>query len=274
MKVFISVDMEGVACVTHGFHVKGEGREYEMARRWMTAEVNAAVEGASEAGATQVVIADGHKYMFNLIPDELPEDVVLVRGVPRPLLQMEGLDEHFDAAFFLGYHSKAGTGAGVLSHSHISTVYALRLNGITVGESGFNAAVAGHFGVPVALVCGDDAVAREVGELMPWAERVITKWALSRNAARNLTPKAAQKRIREGARSALARLSEMKPLVLETPLRLEVAFTQPRYAYPAGDVPGAEHIDDRTLAYTGSDMLEINQVWRLMINASRGEDFI
>jgi len=271
-KLFVSVDMEGVACVTHSNHVKSEGPEYEMARKWMTAEVNAAVQGAMAAGATEVIVADAHGSMYNLIPDELPEDVLLVRGTPRPLLQMEGLDETFGAAFFVGYHSMAGTGTGVLSHTHIgNSVYAVRLNGTAMGESGFNAAVAGHLGVPVALVCGDDTVDAEVRELLPWAERVITKWALSPNAARNLTPKAAQRRIREGAKHALKRLSESKPLVVETPVRLEAEFQQPRFAYLAGDIPGVERVDGRTLAYTGADMLEVNRVWRLMINASLGE---
>lgn len=275
MKVYISADMEGVACVTHRDHTKLEGTEYEMARKWMTAEANAAIEGALEAGATEMVISDSHGHMRNLLPDELHEDALLVRGSPRPLTMMEGLDETFDAAFFVGYHSKAGTAKGVLSHTYISSsVYALRLNGITVGEPGFNAAIAGHFGVPVALVCGDDTVDTEVGALMPWAERVITKWAISPLSARNLTPKASQKRIREGAKRALDRLSEMKPLVLETPIRFEVDFMQPIYADPAADIPGVERVDGRTLIYTGADMLEITRIWRLIINAGLGEFFV
>lgn len=275
MKVFISVDMEGVACVTHSDHTKMEGPEYEMARKWMTAEANAAVEGALEAGATEVVVADAHGHMRNMIPDELHEDILLVRGSPRPLFQMEGLDDTFDAVFFVGYHAMAGTAVGVLSHSHIGlSVHALRLNDTLVGESAFNAAVAGHLGVPVALVCGDDTVASEVESVMPWAERVVTKWALSRLAARNLTPKASQKRIRAGAKRALERVSEMSPLVLETPIRFEAHFLQPIFAHLAADIPGVERVDGRTLAYTGADMLEINRIWRLMINASLGQFYV
>jgi D-amino peptidase len=143
-----------------------------------------------------------------------------------------------------------------------------------VGEPGFNAAIAGHFGVPVALVCGDDTVDAEVGALLPWTERVITKWALSSISARNLTPKASQKRICEGAKRALERLSEMKPWVLETPIRLEVGFARPIHAHMAAEVPGVERVDGRSLAYTGADMLEVNRIWRLMINASLGEFFV
>jgi D-amino peptidase len=213
--------------------------------------------------------------MRNMLPDELHEDALLVRGAPRPLTMMEGLDETCDAAFFVGYHSMAGTAEGVLSHTYIGrSVYAIRLNGITVGEPGFNAAIAGHFGVPLALVCGDDTVDAEVGALLPWTERVITKWAISSISARNLTPKASQKRIRQGAKRALGRLSEMKPWTLETPIRFEVNFMAPIYAYLAADVPGVERVNERTLAYMGADMLQITRIWRLMINATLGEHFV
>jgi D-amino peptidase len=275
MKVYISVDMEGVACVTHPDHTKLEGTEYEMARKWMTAEANAAIEGALEAGATEIVVADSHGHMRNMLPDELHEEALLVRGSPRPLTMMEGLDETFDAAFFVGYHSMAGNAKGVLAHTYIGrSVYAIRLNGIAVGEPGFNAAIAGHFDVPLALVCGDDTVDAEVGALLPWTERVITKWALGSISARNLTPKASQKRIRQGAKRALGRLSEMKPWILETPIRFEVDFMRPIYAYLAADIPGVERVNERTLAYTGADMLQITRIWRLMINTTLGEAFV
>jgi D-amino peptidase len=275
MKVYISVDMEGVACVTHPNHTKLEGAEYERARKWMTAEANAAVEGALEAGATEVVVADSHGHMFNMLPDELHEDALLVRGTPRPLTMMEGLDETFDAAFFVGYHSQAGTPEGILAHTYMGrSVYGIRLNGVAVGEPGFNAAIAGHFGVPVALACGDDTVDAEVGALLPWTERVVTKWVLSPIAARNLTPRASQNRIHKGARRALGRLSEMTPWTLETPIRFEVDFMLPIQAYLAADIPGVERVAGRTLVYTGADMLAVTCIWRLMLNASRGDAFV
>jgi len=271
MKVFISVDMEGVAGVTHINDVLPKDGDYHTARKWMTAEANAAIEGAFEAGATEVVVADSHSAMRNLLPEELHEDAFLVRGSPRPGTMMEGLDESFDAAFLVGYHSRAGTPKGVLSHTYVLPVQNLRLNGITVGEAGFNAALAGNAGVPVALVCGDDTLEVEVAELLPWTERVITKWALSFYAARNLSPKASRKRIQAGAKRALARLAEMQPLTLETPLRFEVDFNQSIYPYLAADIPGVERVGERTLAYTGADMQDVVRLWRLMINAGAGE---
>ena len=277
MKVFISVDMEGVAGVTHlGDVLSSKGGDYQTARKWMTAEANAAIEGALEAGATEVVVADVHSAMLNLLPDELHEDALLVRGSPRPGTMMEGLDESFDAVFLVGYHSRAGNSKGVLSHTYVLPVCSLRLNGITVGEAGFNAAVAGGVGVPVALACGDDTLEAEVGALLPWTERVVTKWAISFYAARNLSPKASRKRIHAGAKRALERLAEMKLLTLETPVRLEVDFAQPIYPYLASDIPGVERVADAdcTLAYTGADMREVVRIWRLMINAGSGEFYV
>jgi D-amino peptidase len=267
MKIYISVDLEGVACVTHG---RLEGTDSQTARRWMTAEANAAVEAALENGATQVIVADSHGDMLNILPDELHEEALLVRGSPRPLTMMEGLDETFDAAFLVGYHSMSGTTRGVIAHTYTGAAYAIRLNGITVGESGFNAAIAGHFGVPVALVCGDDTLAAEVGALMPWTERVITKWAISTWSARNLTPKSAQKRIRDGARRALNRLPDMRPFILEKPIRFELDLTQPSYWTLGADIPGVERVDGRTLAHTGADMLESTRILRLILNAGQG----
>ena len=267
MKVYISVDLEGVACVTT---TKSEEGEYAMARRWMTAEANAAIEAALQCGATEVVVADSHGSMCNLLPDELHEDVLLVRGSPRPLSMMEGLDETFAAAFLIGYHSMSGTARGVMAHTYTGPVYAMRLNGILVGESGFNAAVAGHFRVPVALVCGDDTADAEVGTLLPWTERVVTKWAISPWAARNLTPSASQQRIREGAVRALNRLSEMEPFVLETPIRFEVDLAAPAYLELGADIPGVERVAGRTLVYTGPNMLAVTRILRLILNAGQG----
>jgi D-amino peptidase len=275
MKVYISVDMEGVACVTHRDHVKSEGTEYEMARKWMTAEANAAIEGALEAGATEVIVADAHGSMRNILPDALHEEALLVRGSPRPLITTPGLDGSIDAALLVGQHSRAGTAQGILAHSYASRlVYALRLNDQEVGEPGFTTFIAGHFGVPVALVCGDDTVEAEVAGLMPATERVITKWAISPLAARNLTPMAAQKRIREGAKRALSRLSEMEPLVVQRPVRFEVVFMHPVHATVAEDIPGVERVDGRTLIYTGADMLEVARVWRLILNAVFGDYWV
>jgi D-amino peptidase len=269
MKVFISVDIEGVAGVTHIDHGKMEGREYELARKWMTDEANAAVEGAFAAGATTIVVADGRGFMHNLLPEALHEDIMLVSGSPRPLTQLEGLDDSFDAVFLVGYHARARDPLGVLAHTFVGRIiYEIRINGDPVSEATFNAFLAGHFGVPIALVAGDDALAQEVAETLPWAERVITKWAISTFAARNLTPVASQKQIKAAAQAALKRLNDMKPTKLDGPIRLEVEFLKSIHAHLVADIPGVEQINGTTVSFEGADMLEINRIWRLMVNVS------
>ncbi len=275
MRIFISVDIEGVAGVTHRDHTKLEGIEYETARRWMTEEANAAIEGAMAAGATEIVVADSHGHLRNLLPDLLHPDALLVRGSPRALCMMEGLDDSFAGAFLIGYHARAGDARGILAHTFLGiSVYGVRLNGVEVGESGLNAAIAAHFGVPIALVTGDDALAAEIEALLPWSERVITKWALSTYAAKNLSPKHAQQRIRVAAQRAVARLAAMQPYPLTKPLQLEVDFMRPVQAQLAADIPGVEWIAGRTVRYTTSDMLELTRVWRVMLNLSMNERFV
>jgi D-amino peptidase len=268
MKVYISVDMEGIACVTHVDHVKLEGRAYEAARKWATAEANAAIEGAFEGGADEIVISDGHGTALNLIPDELHEDITLVQGIPRSLLMMEGLDETFDGVFFIGYHARAGNPVGTLAHSFSGQlVHEVRLNQEPVSEAIFNAAVAGHFEVPIALISGDDELAVEIEKKLPWVERVVTKWAISSTSARNLTPKVAQAKIRSAAKASLENLENKESFVLPSPICFEVDFKSPQHAYLVTDIPGMERESGISVRFTGSDMIEITGIWRLMLNA-------
>jgi D-amino peptidase len=275
MKIFISADIEGVACVVAREDGKLEGVEYERARDWMTGEVNAAIEGAFEAGAKEVVVADSHGHMRNIMAEKLHEDAFLVRGSPRPGTMVEGVDETFDAAFFIGYHSRAGNPKGVLAHTYLGgTIYEVRLNGMPVGEPGLNAAIVGHYGVPVALIAGDDTVKEEVNEFMPWTENVITKWAISTHSAKNLTPKASQKKIKAGVKAALGRLEEMKPFVVEKPVKLELDLMQALSAHIALDIPGVKRVDGRSIEYVGEDMLDILRTVRLIGNSVLGKFFI
>lgn len=269
MKIFITVDMEGMAGITHSDHTKMQGVEYEMARRWMTAEANAAAQGVFDAGASEVVITDSHGFMRNMLPHELHKDAQYVSGIPRPMFQMQGIDSSFAAALMVGYHAQAGDAFGVLSHTHVSRIaYDIKLNGESVNEVAFNTAVAGHFGVPLALVTGDDALIESVNKTHPWAECVTTKWALSRFSARNLSPQKSQDLIHSGAKRAIERLDEMKVVALEGPIELEMHFLDPMYAQLVSDIPGAERIDGRGIRYVGRDMVEITKIWRLSINAS------
>lgn len=275
MKIFISVDMEGIACVTHPDHVKQEGSAYEAARRWATAEANAAIEGSLEAGAMEIVVSDGHGKMHNLIPDELHEDVTLVQGIPRPLLMMEGLQAGFTAAFFIGYHARAGNPSGTLAHSFSGQhVREVRLNREPVSEALFNAAVAGHFDVPVALISGDSELAAEIEEKMPWVEYVVTKWSLSGTSARNLTPQASQNAIRGAAESALKDIKNKKAYKLSTPVTFEADLRHPMLAYVVSAIPGMEKTSATSVRYVAVDMVEVTQIWRLMLNACNSKSLI
>ena len=268
MRVYISVDMEGIAGVVHWADTKLEGVEYERARHWMTGEANAAIDGALAAGATEVVVNDSHGHMRNLLAEELNPEAWLVRGSPKPLCMLEGLEPGFDATFLVGYHALAGTGSGVLNHSFSgSSVASMQLNGLLVGEVGFNAALAGAMQVPVAMVTGDEMLSREVHNLLPWAERVVVKHGITSWSARSASPAKAQSLIRAAAERAVRGLSAMSPLVVEPPIRLEVAFFRPIQADLAGLLPGAERVNGTTVAYTAPDMDTLNRAWMIMLSA-------
>lgn len=268
MKVYISVDMEGIACVTQADHTKLEGFAYQAARKWTTAEANAAIQGAFEAGAQDVVVADAHGSMHNLIPDDLHKDITLVQGIPRPLAMMGGLDGTFDAALFIGYHAGAGNPSGVLAHSFSDSMREVRLNQEPVNEALFNAAIAGHLDVPVVLVSGDDQLKDEIEVKMPWVECVVTKWSLSRTSARNLTPKASQEKIRAAAFAALKNLAQAQPYIVSKPTTMEVDFARPVMALLVSDIPGIERTSGVTVRFEAKDMLEATRIFRLMSNAS------
>ncbi len=162
MKVFISADMEGISGVTHAEHVLRDGKEHERARKLMTGEVNAAVEGALEAGAAKVVVNDSHGTMRNILPEDLHEEAELVTGAPKPLFMMEGLDSSFKAVFFVGYHGMRGSYPSILEHTYSSrVVYDFCVNDKILGETGINAAIAGYYDVPVVLVTGDRKLTEE-----------------------------------------------------------------------------------------------------------------
>jgi D-amino peptidase len=166
MRVYVSVDMEGIAGVVHESQTDPTNpvfaSEYGRFRRLMTAEANAAVDGALAAGATKIVVNDSHWFMRNLLAEELNPAAELVSGDPKPRSMVQGIEASFDAALFIGYHARAGTGNAILDHTYADRIHEVRLNGKPVGELGINAAFAGIHGVPVALVSGDAALASPI----------------------------------------------------------------------------------------------------------------
>lgn len=270
MRVYISVDMEGVAGVVHEDQTNPIdprcAPEYARFRRLMTAEANAAIQGAVDAGASRILVNDSHWTMRNLLAEELHEAAELLSGGPKPSSMMEGIDGGYDAALCIGYHARAGTRAAILDHTYTDRLIDVRLNGRSVGELGLNAALAGVFDVPVVLVSGDAALATEAHDLLgDEVATVIVKEAVGRHAARSLAPAVACRRIREAATKALKRKGA-KAFTIEAPITLEADFSKTVEADMAELVPGSMRTSGRTVAFTHHDYREVFRAWRAMHN--------
>lgn len=257
-RVFISVDMEGVAGVVSDAQLAPGAFEYEKFRRLMTAEANAAIEGAYAAGATQVTVADSHGNGLSLLPDELNPKARLIRSWPRPLITMEGVDRGFDAAILIGYHASIGTPGAVRAHTMSSKrFYDVRLNGRHAGEAMLSAAIAGHFGVPVVLVSGDDKTIEEVHKTIdPKITGAVVKRAIGYHSADNISPKEARALIAARTEAALKKAGEIKPFTLAKPVKLEIAFKNMMNAEILSLLPNVERTDGSTIRYTGKDIVE------------------
>jgi len=221
LKVYISADMEGIGGVsTWDVQADAKGREYEQFRRLMTQEVNAAVAGAFDAGASEVLVADSHGDTQNIDVEALDKRVRLVRAWPRPLLMMQGIDKTFGAAVLIGYYAGEGQFPAVLAHNlNSQRIMEVKLNGITVPEAGLAAAIASEFGVPVVFLSGDQSIGQHAKELLGPIETVAVKQAIGFYAATMMHPEAAQRLIREGVKRAVERRNELKPYRLARPIK-------------------------------------------------------
>jgi D-amino peptidase len=259
-KVYISADMEGIAGVVSPDQLGPAGFEYGRFREFMTAEVVAAIEGAREAGATEILVSDSHGNGLNLLIERLPSDVRVVRSWPRPLGMMEGIDSSFAAAIFIGYHSGTTNPAGVRAHTLSSANYAgVALNGVQVPEAGLNAAIAGHFGVPIALISGDDVAVEEARRLIGDVDGVAVKRAIGFHSAATLTPQASQALIKERVKAALGRRASLRPYRLSAPVRLDLTFKNYRPAEVLAYLPIVQRTDAHSIRYTGRNVLEVSR---------------
>jgi D-amino peptidase len=264
-RVFISCDLEGITGVVSREQTGPAGKDYESTRRMMTADVNAAIEGALAGGAGLVVVSDGHGSMRNLLLDELDPVAEAVVGSPKPLTQMEGIGGQFDVVFFVGYHARMGS-SGVLSHTISGSAVAnIWVNDVLMGETGLNAVLAGHFGVPVGLVTGDQCVCAEARELLGDVVTVEVKQAITRYAARCLHAKRSQALIREAAERATREAGRFSPLRVRLPVTYKIQFKDTGMADAAIRIPGAIVVDPTTLAYTGDDPATVFKAIRGMI---------
>ncbi|MFQ6069277.1 MAG: M55 family metallopeptidase [Candidatus Aminicenantales bacterium] len=263
LKVFISVDMEGVCGVVNWEDVSRNGKDYGLFRRLMTEEANAAVLGALDAGATEIVVRDSHGSARNILPGLLHENAQLIRDWSGgPLSMMEGIDRTFDAVIFIGYHARAQTPDAVLKHTMTGSIFNVALNGLRMPECGINAFIAGNYNVPLVLVAGDLAVCKQAKELFGDVETVAVKEGIGK-AAKMLHPKKAQELIREKTAKALRRLDDFKPFKLKPPYTMEVTFKDEENAESASWIPGAKRTGECSVSFTSSDFMEVLKFFRL-----------
>src|SRR5678815_1428148 len=260
LKIYISADMEGVVGVVTNEQLGPTGFEYQRFREFMTQEVNAAIEGALAGGATQIVVSDSHGNGQNLLIEKLPRDVLLVRSWPRPLMMMQGIDSSFAGVIFIGYHTGTTNPQGVRAHTISSArLTDVRLKGVSVSEAGLNAAIAGHFNVPVIMVSGDDEVVKETRALLGDVEGAVVKWASGFHSAKTMMPEAAYQLIREKVKKAILRIKDFKPHKLAPPIQLDVRFKNYRPSEVLSYLSIVERTDAHSIRFTGKDIIEVSK---------------
>jgi D-amino peptidase len=271
MRVYISTDFEGVAGIVDWDQIMVGSYDYELGRRLLLGELNAAIAGAVEGGATEFVVNDSHSSMRNLPPDLIAGQASVITGKHKPLYMMQGLDSSFDAIFFLGYHGSIGASQAILSHSYNPrAIWEARINGAIVGETALNALVAAHYGVPIALVTGDQVTAAEAQQLDPPPHTVAVKRSISRTAAESLHPEVARERIREGARLALTSAKPASAPVFPHGAEIELTFLTADMAEMAAWLRGVELVPERsrTVRFGGAP-LEMFQTFVTIVLLTR-----
>ena len=273
MKIYISTDFEGVAGIVDWDQIMVGSHDYDLGRRLLLGELNAAIDGAAEAGATEFLVNDSHSSMRNLEPDLLHGRAALLTGKHKPMYMMEGLDASFDAIFFLGYHGSIGASQAILSHSYNPrAIWEARINGEIVGETAINALVAAHYHVPIALVTGDAVTSAEAERLHPAPRTVTVKRSVSRYAAESLHPDIARERIREGAHVALTSARPASAPSFPTPTTLELTFLTADMAEMAAwlhgvELAGGDH--SRTVRYSSDQPLDIFRTFVTIVMLTR-----
>jgi D-amino peptidase len=272
LKVFISVDMEGICGVVASEQTSPGNPEYAAAKKWMAEDANAAVEGALRAGASEVVVNDSHGSMRNIDPGDLHPKAILISGSPKPQSMMQGIDDSYNAVLFVGYHAGAGTQDGVLDHTISgSVVQSVKVNGMELPELGLNAAIAGAYNVPVVFVSGDVAVCRQAKTIL--GSEVVTapvKDGIGRYAARLVPFAEARRGIRDRVTDALRKLGQVKPFKIAAPCRFELQFYISAQADMAMYFPSVQRVNARTVAFQAEDYLKGFKMLRGLIAIAPG----
>jgi len=274
VRVYLSCDMEGVAGVVRHEQVNPDHAEYQVYRRLMTAEVNAAIEGAREAGVQEVLVNDGHSTARNLVLEDLNPTAEVLSGFPKPQYMVAGMAPGFDGAFFVGYHGSAGTQDAILPHTYAPwrLVHEVRLNGAVQCEGSLNGYYCGAFDCPVVLFTGDSAAVSQMHSFCLEVEGVVVKDAYGAAAARSLHPAVACERIRTGARRAVERLATIAPMRPPSPVDLEVDFVRPLHADSCERIPGVRRESARTVRWRGEDYVEAMRLFQALVDLARAVD--
>jgi D-amino peptidase len=263
LKVFISVDMEGIGGIGTAAMTNATGKDYQTGRKLMTDEVNAVVAAIFARGPAQILINDSHGDMQNLLHTELDPRVMYIQGAVKPVGMVEGLDSTYDAAIFLGYHARAGTTNGFLAHTGTGSVKGLWLNGVEAGEGDLNAAYAGALGVPVIVAAGDSAFVDQLAK-STGAEMVTTKHAITPQAARLIHPSVVREKLAAATARALARVKTSRPVRIATPVRVRLQLTDVTIPQLLQAIPGVKQVDGYTVEFTAPTMVEAYKLIRLM----------
>jgi D-amino peptidase len=271
MKILIAADMEGITGVTTWDQVTPGHAEYSRFRKLMTDDINAAVRGAFDAGADEVLVADGHWNGSNILVEELDPRAKLNSGSPSPLSMMQGIDSSVDGVFFIGYHARHGSQNAVLDHTWSSTcVSNVWLNDMLAGEYTLNAAVAGYFGAPVVMASGDQTACAQMVAQLGALEIAVTKQATGRYSAKCLAPEETSKLIGDTAIRAVEKLlkkNSPKPFVVKSPVKITVEVFTSDMADRAMNMPGAVR-DGLKLSFFADDMLQAYAGFRSLVTLS------
>ena len=263
VRIFISVDMEGIGGIGTPAMTNPGGKDYETGRKLMTDEVNSVVSAIFEAGAAEVVVNDSHGDMQNLLHTELDPRVEYIQSNIKPLGMVQGLDSSFDGVIFIGYHAMAGTENGFLAHTGSGNVKGLWLNGTEVGEGGLNTFFAGSVNVPVLFASGDKTFTEEIKKLIN-VRTVQTKVAIGASAARLLHPDVVKKALQAEVKVALKDIGKAKPYAIKGPVEFRIKVDNPTRADIAMGIPGMKRIDGYTISYQAKDMTEAYKLIRVV----------
>jgi D-amino peptidase len=268
LDVFISADVEGVAGIASWDQIIPGREDYPIGRALMTGEVNAAIEGALAAGAGRIVVNDAHALMTNVLPESLNPAARLVSGRFKPMYMLQGLDDSFDAVFFVGYHGSIGEPEAILSHTYNpDAIWEAKVDGRVAGELGINALVCEYFGVPIRLVTGDQAIALEAREVVPSVHVAEVKLSFGRYSAESMHPSEARATIRREAEACLGALADIKPSRHSHTIGL--TFLIADMAATAEWIKGVERTGPRTIVFTAPDGLEAYQIFHAILMLTR-----